>query len=97
MTQTEYRYELLRTANLLSQAIQDAGISQTEVGRRIGLSQAMMNNFCRGRRKIGVETALLLEMALEGHITAESLLISQVHDELYDARHHGPKKLKKWR
>jgi len=84
---TEKRYELQRMGALLVQALKEVGMSQAELGRQVGMSHAQINNFCRGRRKVGVETAVQLERALKGHLTAESILISQVHDELYDARH----------
>jgi len=64
---------LLSSPMLLAEYLADNGISQSELARRVGVSQGMVWQWLNGRRRIAAEKVLVIERATDGLVTRQEL------------------------
>lgn len=69
---------------MLANAIRASGHSQHSIARATGIDGSNINKMISGRQNIPLYVAIRLERVLG--ITAESLLVTQLYDQIRDAR-----------
>jgi len=70
--------------DMLARAVKNSGMSQAAVARTAGVDSSNITKMCRGQQNIPVIVAVKLEKALD--LTAESLLVTQLYDQIRDYR-----------
>lgn len=73
--------------DMLVAAMKRNGYSQGRLAREIGIDSSNIHKFCAGHSAIPIRAALLMEKILD--FTAESLLVTQLYDQIRDARADG--------
>jgi len=58
----------------VAELLDDLGMTQVELARRMGRPKQAINEICRGKKEITAETADQLDRALEGRIDAQMLM-----------------------
>ena len=61
--QSEVKFAPIHPGEILQDAIDGAGLSQSSLAAHIGVSQSKVNDICRGRRGISLEMAARLARA----------------------------------
>lgn len=69
----------------LQQALDEAGVSQSLLAQRTGLSAKHINQVIKGVAPLSVDVAARIEIA-EPSISAEALLIAQVRNKISEYR-----------
>jgi len=69
---------------MLGNAIRKSGHSQNSIARITGIDSSNINKMVAGHQKIPLHLAIQLERVLD--ITADSLLVTQLYDNIRDAR-----------
>lgn len=70
------------------------GYNQLQLARLCGVSPAYLNDIIRGRRRISVNMAIALEIALD--VPAEFWLTRQMHHDLRQARDRYARLIPTW-
>jgi len=84
MVQIPKPFIAVHPGELIKDEIESRGLSQKKLAEIIGIPYTMLNEILNGKRPITIETALLLEAALD--INAEMLVNMQSSYSLQTAR-----------
>ena len=73
--------------DMLQASMKRMGYSQGRLAREIGIDSSNINKYVVGHAPVPLRVAMLMEKVLD--FTAESLLVTQVYDQIRDARADG--------